>query len=58
MMCSLSIISASAETFWLVFSPLTFMLELAVMNPLESAMSSRTAEGWDCRWSAAVEAPK
>ena len=57
-MCSFSIISASAETFWLVFSPLTFMLELAVMNPLESAMSSRTAEGWDCRWSAAVEAPK
>ena len=57
-MCSLSIISDSADTFWLVFWPLTFMLELAVMKPRESAMSSSTADGCDCRWSGAVEAPK
>ena len=57
-MCSLSIISASAETSSLVFSPLTLRLEFAFMNPRESDMSSRTAEGLDCRWSGAVDAPK
>src|SRR2546423_362958 len=56
-MCSLSIISASAETFALASEPCTLRPESATMNPRESALSSITSVGASCEWCGAVLAP-
>src|SRR5215470_9300929 len=45
MTCSLSIITASAETFSLASSPCTFSPEVATRKPRDSAVSSNTLLG-------------